>query len=124
MSVAITNAHLNWFKLKCPYEIDSKEYRTAYARLHGATYSDINRLNAEFEAWCEDNHQAVTHHYVNGEWLAVIGSRSKPAPAQNLKAISQHRQKYRVSKRIDGKLFRWSFNTLKEAVAKRDAIFA
>ena len=79
---------------------------------------------AEFEAWCEDNHQAVTHHYVNGEWLAVIGSRSKPAPAQNLKAISQHRQKYRVSKRIDGKLFRWSFNTLKEAVAKRDAIFA
>ena len=124
MSVAITNAHLNWFKLKCPNEIDSKEYQAAYARLHGATYSDINRLNAEFEAWCEDNHQAVTHHYVNGEWLAVIGSRSKPAPAQNLKAISQHRQKYRVSKRIDGKLFRWSFNTLKEAVAKRDAIFA
>ena len=124
MSVAITNAHLNWFKLKCPYKIDSREYRAAYARLHGATYSDINRLNAEFEAWCEDNHQAVTHHYVNGEWLAVIGSRSKPAPAQNLKAISQHRQKYRVSKRIDSKLFRWSFNTLKEAVAKRDAIFS
>ena len=123
MSVAITNAHLNWFKLKCPYEIDSKEYRAAYARLHSATYPDIEKLRAEFDDY-QDGSTPVTHHYVNGEWLAVIGSRSKPAPAQNLKAISQHRQKYRVSKRIDGKLFRWSFNTLKEAVAKRDAIFS
>ena len=122
--MTIAKHHLAYFKLKCPYKIDSKDYRAAYARLHGATNPDIERLRAEFEAWCEDNHKAVTHNYVNGQWLAVVGPHYKPAPEQNLKAISQHRQKYRVSKRIDGKLFRWSFNTLKEAVAKRDAIFA
>ena len=69
--MSVARHHLAWFKLKCPYPIESKDYKEAYARLHGATYSDINRLNAEFEAWCEDNHQAVTHYYVNGEWLGV-----------------------------------------------------
>ena len=122
--MTLSRNHLAWLKLKCPYSLDSEDYKKAYARLHGTIYPDIERLRAEFGAWCEDNHEAVTHHYVNGQWLAVIGSRSKPPTAQNLKAISQHRQKYRVSKRTDGKLFRWSFNTLKEAIAKRDAIFA
>ena len=120
--MTIAKHHLAYFKLKCPYKIDSPKYREAYAKLHGATYSDIERLRAEFDEY-QDGSTPVTHHYVNGQWLAVVGSHSKPPTAQNLKAIAQHRQKYRVSKRIDGKLFRWSFNTLKEAVAKRDAIF-
>ena len=121
--MTVTRHYLAWFKLKCPYKIDSPNYRAAYARLHGATYSDIEKLRAEFDEY-DDGSTPVTHHFVNGQWLAVIGKRSRPPTAQNLKAISQHRQKYRVSKRIDGKLFRWSFNTLKEAIAKRDAIFA
>ena len=34
-----------------------------------------------------------------------------------------HYQKYRVQKRIAGQLYRWTFNSLTEALAKRDAIF-
>ena len=34
-----------------------------------------------------------------------------------------HYQKYRVQKRIAGQLYRWTFNSLSEALAKRDAIF-
>jgi len=37
--------------------------------------------------------------------------------------ISTHSQKYRVQKRIAGQLHRWTFNSLTEALAKRDAIF-
>ena len=38
-------------------------------------------------------------------------------------AFYSHRQKYRVQKRIAGQLYRWTFNSLTEALAKRDAIF-
>ena len=65
----------------------------------------------------------VRHYKHKGQWYAKPVSGGT-AQELNMKGISQHRQKYRVSKRIDGKLFRWNFNTLKEAVAKRDAIFA
>ena len=34
-----------------------------------------------------------------------------------------HYQQYRVQKRIAGQLYRWTFNNLTEALAKRDAIF-
>ena len=34
-----------------------------------------------------------------------------------------HYQKYRVQKRIAGQLYRWTFNSVSEALAKRDAIF-
>jgi len=37
----ITNAHLNWFKLKCPYPINSKAYAVAKARLNNAKYPDL-----------------------------------------------------------------------------------
>ena len=34
-----------------------------------------------------------------------------------------HYKKYRIQKRIAGQLYRWTFNSLTEALAKRDAIF-
>ena len=34
-----------------------------------------------------------------------------------------HYQQYRVQKRIAGQLYRWTFTSLTEALAKRDAIF-
>ena len=34
-----------------------------------------------------------------------------------------HYQQYRVQKRIAGQLYRWTFTSLSEALAKRDAIF-
>ena len=37
-------------------------------------------------------------------------------------SLADH-QKYRVQKRIAGKLKRWTFKSLTEALAKRDAIF-
>ena len=41
-----------------------------------------------------------------------------------MKGIQQHGAKYRVEKRIKGKLHRWSFDNLTDASAKRDLIFA
>ena len=106
-----------------PLSLDSEDYRKAYARLHNATYADLNRLNAEFQAWCEDNHKAVTHHYVNDQSLAVKGLRSKPSPTVNMKGIQRHGHKYRVQQRRRGQLRKWTYDTLKEAVAKRDTLF-
>jgi hypothetical protein len=68
--VSIAKHHLAWFKLKCRYPLDSKEYSAAYAKLHGATYSDIEKLCAEFEKY-DDGSIPVTHHYLNDEWVAV-----------------------------------------------------
>ena len=45
----IAKAHLSWFNLKCPYLVDSTEFNAAKRRLHGATYSDLERLRAEFD---------------------------------------------------------------------------
>ena len=47
----ITNAHLNWFKLKCPYPVNSTAYATAKARLNNASCSDLERLRAEFDEY-------------------------------------------------------------------------
>ena len=41
-----------------------------------------------------------------------------------MKGIYVHRQKYRVSKRLDGKLHVWTYYSLSDAIKKRDAIFA
>ena len=120
--MAICNAHRNWFRLKCPYPSGSKEYSRAYAKLDNAKYSDLEKLRAEFEEY-DDGSTPVTHHYLNDEWVAVVGSRSKPSPTLNMKAIQRHGHKYRVQKRSRGKLRKWTYDTLKEAVAKRDAIF-
>ena len=120
--MSVARHHLAWFKLKYPYSSDSKDYKEAYARLQNATYSDLERLRAEFDEY-DDGSIPVRHYKHKGKWYAkpLTGGTAQEL---NMKGISQHRQKYRVFKRIDGKLFRWNFNTLKEAVAKRDAIFA
>ena len=54
--MAITNAHLYWFKLKCPYPEGSKAFRMAKAKLDNATYADLERLRAEFEMYKTDQH--------------------------------------------------------------------
>ena len=120
--MSVARHHLAWFKLKCPYPIESKDYKEAYVRLQNATYSDLERLRAEFDEY-DDGSIPVRHYKHKGKWYAKPLSGGT-AQELNMRGISQHRQKYRVFKRIDGKLFRWNFNTLKEAVAKRDAIFA
>jgi hypothetical protein len=85
--MAFTNAHLNWFELKCPYPKGSKAFRIAKAKLENATYRDLERLCAEFEMY-------------------------------------QDGSKYRVQKRINVELRRWTYDTLAEAVKKRDTIFS
>ena len=122
--MAVANNKLSWFKLKCPYQQDTTEYRTALSRLNDASLADMNKLDAEFTLWRETHHTVVSHHFIDGEWLAIIGTHSKPLPALNMKAIQRHGKRYRVQKRNRGQLRRWTFNTLTEAVAKRDAIFA
>ena len=122
--MAVANHKLSWFKLKCPYQQDTTEYRNALSRLGNASLADMNKLDAEFTLWRETHHTVVSHHFIDGEWIAVIGTQSKPLPVHNMKAIQRHGHKYRVQKRSRGELRRWTFNTLTEAVAKRDAIFA
>ena len=40
------------------------------------------------------------------------------------KSIQRHGSKFRVQKRVDGQLCKWTFDTLEQAVRKRDAVFA
>ena len=113
----ITRNHLDWFRLKCPYPVESKDYKTALKKLNGATYADLERLRAEFE----DGPIPVTHYCIHDEWFATMGD---PAEAVDMKGIQLHGPKYRVQKRINGTLRKWSFNTLSEALHKRDTIFS
>ena len=117
----ITNAHLNWFKLKCPYPVNSKAYATAEARLNNASYSDLERLGAEFDE-NQDGSMPVTHYNLYDERFASAGAVK--AHASNMKGIQRHGSKFRVQKRVDGQLCKWTFETLEQAVRKRDAIFA
>ena len=108
-----------WFKLKCPYSSNSKDYKEAYARLRDATYADLEKLLAEFD----DGSIPVRHYKHKGEWYAkpITGGT---AQRLNMKGIQQHGRKWRVQQRKRGQLRRWTFDTYKEAAAKRDAIFA
>ena len=67
----ITNAHLNWFKLKCPYPVNSTAYAAAKARLNNASYSDLERLRAEFDEY-QDGSTPVTHYNLYDEWFASV----------------------------------------------------
>ena len=116
----ITRNHLDWFRLKCPYPVESKHYKTALKKLNGATYADLERLRAEFDEY-DNGSIPVTHYCIHDEWFATTGD---PAEAVNMKGIQLHGQKYRVQKRINGTLRKWSFKTLSEALRKRDAIFS
>jgi hypothetical protein len=115
----ITRNHLDWFRLKCPYPVESKDYKTAFNKLNGATSTDLEKLRAEFDEY-DDGSIPVSHYRMSGEWFATTGD---PAEAVNMKGIQLHGSRYRVQKRINGTLRKWSFNTLSEALSKRDAIF-
>jgi hypothetical protein len=41
-----------------------------------------------------------------------------------LKGIQRHGRRFRVQKRVDGDIRKWTFDNLDEAIKKRDAIFA
>ena len=117
----ITNAHLNWFKLKCPYPVNSTAYATAEARLNNATYPDLGRLRAEFDEY-QDGSIPVTYYNLYDEWFASVNGVK--AHATNMKGIQRYGGKFRVQKRVDSQLRKWTFDTLEQAVRKRDAIFA
>ena len=118
--MAITNAHLHWFRLKCPYPLGSKAFRMAKAKLDNATAADLESLRAEFELY-KDGSIPVTHYSLDDEWFASVGSVK--TEQVNMKGIQRHGTRYRVQKRINGQLQRWTFDTLDEAARKRDAIF-
>ena len=111
---------MGWFRLKCPYPAGSKDYKTAYKKLNGATCADLERLRAEFDEY-DDGSIQVSSYCIQEEWFATTGD---PEEAVNMKGIQMHGQRYRVQKRINGIVHKWTFNTLSEALQKRDAIFS
>ena len=117
----VSNAHLNWFKLKCPYPVNSPAYANAKAKLNNVSYPDLERLRAEFEEY-QDGSMPVIHYNLHDEWFA--SASGVKAHAKNMKGIQRHGSKFRVQKRVDGQLRKWTFDTLEQAVPKRDALFA
>ena len=67
--MSVARHHLAWFKLKCLYPLDSKEHRTAFARLHVATYPDLESLRAEFDKY-DGGSIPVRHYKHKGKWYA------------------------------------------------------
>ena len=118
----ITNTHLAWFKLKCPYPPNSHAYKQAYVRLNNATYADIEKLRAEFDEY-DDGSIPVRHYKHKGQWYAKPVSGGT-AQKLNMKGIQQHGKKWRVQKRSNGQLRKWTYGSFEEAQRKRDAIFA
>ena len=118
----ITNSHLAWFRLKCPYQRDSNLYKQAYARLNNATYADLEKLRAEFDEY-DDWSIPVRHYNHKGQWYAKPLSGGT-AQKLKMKGIQRHGKKWRVQKRSSGQLRKWTYGTLKEAQRKRDTIFA
>ena len=117
----VTKAHLAWFKLKCPYPPTSQAYEQAYAKLKNATNADLEKLRAEFDEY-EANSISVRHYKYKGQWYAKPVSGGT-AQKLNMKGIQRHGRKWRVQKRRDGQLRKWTFGTLQEAQRKRDLVF-
>ena len=117
----ITQSHLAWFKLKCPYPTNNQAYKQAYAKLNNATYADLEKLRAEFDEY-EDNSIPVRHYKHKGKWYSKPISGGT-AQELNMKGIQRHGKKWRVQKRSNGQLRKWTFGTLKEAQRKRDMAF-
>jgi hypothetical protein len=112
---------LTWFNQKCPYPKTSQQYKDALRKLDDSTYRDRQRLNAEFEAF-ESPHIPVEHYSMDGEhWIATI--YGIPPAQQNLKGIQQHGSKWRVERRVKGKLERWTAESLSDAISIRDRVF-
>ena len=119
--IIVVRFTLNWFKLKCPYPVNSKAYVSAKARLINASYPDLEKLRAEFDEY-QDGSTPVSHYNLYDEWLASVNGVK--VHATNMKGIQRHGGKYRVQKPVDGQLGNWTFETLEREVRKRDAIFA
>ena len=119
--MSITKAHLAWFKLKCPYPPTSQAYKQAYAKLNNATYADLEKLRAEFDEY-EDNSIPLRHYKHKGQWYAKPVSGGT-AQKLNMKGIQRHGKKWRVQKRSNGQLRKWTFGTLQEAQRKRGMVF-
>ena len=102
--MSVARHHLAWFKLKCPYSSDSKDYKGACARLSGATYADLERLRAEFDEY-DDGSIPVRHYKHKGKWYAkpITGGTAQRI---KMKSIQQHGRKWRVQKRKRGQLRR------------------
>jgi len=64
----------------------------------------------------------VTHYNLYDVWFASAGGVK--AHATNMKGIQRHGSKFRVQKRVNGQMQKWTFETLEQAVRKRVAIFA
>ena len=116
----ITNDHPNWFKLKCPYPVNSTPYAAAKARLNNTSYPGLERLRAEFDAY-QDGSTPVTHYNLHNEWFASVDGAK--AHATIMRGIQRRSNKYRVQKRVYGHLRKWTFDTLEQAARKRDAVF-
>ena len=114
-------SHLAWFKLKCPYPPHSQAYKQAYAKLNNATNADLEKLRAEFDEY-EDTSIPVRHYKHKGQWYSKPISGGA-AQKLNMKGIQRHGKKWRVQKRSNGQLRKWTFGTLKEAQRKRDIAF-
>ena len=115
-------AHLAWFKLKCPYPPNSHAYKQAYARLNNASYADLEKLRAEFDEY-DDGSIPVRHYKYKGQWYSkpILGGTAQKL---NMKGIQQHGRKWRVQQRRDGRLRKWTYDTLQEAQKKRDVVFS
>ena len=119
--MSITQSHLAWFTLKCPYPPHSQAYMQAYAKLSNATYADLEKLRAEFDEF-KDNSIPVRHYKHKGQWYSKPVSGGT-AQKLNMKGIQRHGKKWRVQKRGNGQLRKWTFGTLQEAQRKRDVVF-
>ena len=87
----ITNSHLAWFKLKCPYPPNSQAYKQAYAKLNNAKYADLEKLRAEFDEY-DDGSIPVCHYKHKGQWCAKLltgGTVQK----LNMKGMQRHGRK-------------------------------
>ena len=62
----------------------------------------------------KDGSTPVIHYNIYDEWFAAVGGVK--THEVNMKGIQQPGSKYRVQKRINGELRRWTFETLPEAV--------
>jgi hypothetical protein len=117
-----SRAVMIWFYKFCPYPRDTHLYKQALRRVEQSDPAERNRLKAEFYEY-DDGTIPVQHYSTDGvEWVAT--TNGPPQPQQNLKGIQQHGRKWRVERRIDGKLYRWTFDTLGEAIEKRDKVFS
>ena len=65
----ISQPRLAWFKLKCPYPYNNPDYKKAFAKLHDASYADLETLRAEFDEYDEydDGSIPVIHYQHKGE---------------------------------------------------------